>query len=338
MSDRSEREIRERIESTRARMGDTIEQIGDRVNPDRVKAEIKAKAREQIHEAKDNVKRKARNTMRNVEHGVTDAGRGIWATIRENPLPAGMVGFGLAWMIANRRGGDEHHDREYGTYSTGPAVPYRAGYADPSRSTSAYGAAGRIEHGYEGRTDTAAETGTSAYGGAQFTGDGADADSKGIREKAADVVEQATDRISDAQEAVGSWAQDKQERVGGWAHDRKDQIGDIAQQTRYRARNAERRVEESMRENPLAAGAVVLAMGVAAGLIVPESQREHELMGRSRDRVLDKAEDAARRAAEKMHDTVRDKAGESARHAVDEVWPGGDSSGEVGEGYTEPRR
>lgn len=313
MSDRSEREIRERIENTRARMGDTIEQIGDRVNPDRVKAEIKAKAREQIHEAKDNVKRKARDTMRDVEHGVTDAGRGIWATIRENPLPAGMVGFGLAWLIANRRAGDEHRGREYGTYSTGPGVR------------------------------------TPAYGGAQFTSDPADGDSKGIRDRAAEVVDQATDRISDAREAVsswahdkqeraGGWAHDKQERVGGWAHDRKDQIEDMAQQTRYRARNAERRVEESMRENPLAAGAVVLAMGVAAGLIVPESQREHELMGRSRDRVLDKAEDAARRAAEKMHDTVRDKAGESARHAVDEVWPGGDSRGEVGEGYTEPRR
>jgi ElaB/YqjD/DUF883 family membrane-anchored ribosome-binding protein len=328
-------------------MGDTIEQIGDRVNPDRVKAEIRAKAREQIHEAKDNVKRKARNTMRNVEHGVTDAGRGIWATIRENPLPAGMVGFGLAWMIANRRGADEPRERDYETYSTGPAVPYRAGYADRSRSTPAHGATGRIEHGYEGRA--AGGTGATASAGAQLTGEDADEDSKGIREKAAEVVDQATDRISDAQEAVGNWAHDQQERVGNWAHDRqervgswaherKDRIGELAQQTRYRARSAERRVEDSMRENPLAAGAVVLAMGVAAGLMVPESQREHELMGRSRDRVLDRAQDATRRTAERMHDTVRDKAGETARHAVDEVWPGGDSRGESGDGYSEPRR
>jgi ElaB/YqjD/DUF883 family membrane-anchored ribosome-binding protein len=332
MSDRSEREIRARIESTRARMGDTIEQIGDRVNPDRVKAEIKARAREQIHEAKDNVKRKARDTMRNVEHGVTDAGRGIWATIRENPLPAGMVGFGLAWMIANRRGVDEPRERDHETYSTGPAVPYRAGYADRSRSTAGSGATGRIEHGYEGRT--AGGTGATASADA-LTGE---EDSKGIREKAAEVVDQATDRIGDAQEAVGDWAHDQQERVGSWAHEKKDRIGELAQETRHRARSAERRVEDSMRENPLAAGAVVLAMGVAAGLIVPESQREHELMGRSRDRVLDKAEDAARRAAEKVHDTVRDKAGETARHAVDEVWPGGDSRGELAEGYSEPRR
>jgi ElaB/YqjD/DUF883 family membrane-anchored ribosome-binding protein len=226
-------------------------------------------------------------------------------------------------------------------------VSYRPGYADRSRSTAAHGATGRIEHGYEARP--AGGTGATASAGAQLTGEDANADSKGIREKAAEVVDQATDRISDAQEAVGTWAHDKQERVGswahdkqeragGWAHERKDRIGELAQQTRYRARSAERRVEDSMRENPLAAGAVVLAMGVAAGLIVPESQREHELMGKSRDRVLDRAQDATRRAAEKMHDTVRDKAGETARHAVDEVWPGGDSRGELADGYSDPRR
>jgi ElaB/YqjD/DUF883 family membrane-anchored ribosome-binding protein len=321
MNDRSEREIRERIDTTRARMGDTIEQIGDRVNPDRVKAELKSKAREQIQETKDNVKRKARNTMRDVEHGVADAGRGIWATIRENPLPAGMVGVGLAWMFANRRGSDEHRDREYGTYSTGPAVPYRPGY-------------GRIDHGYEG--SESASFGLAAESSrTEYTGDGASSDSEGIREKAAEVIDSATDRISDAQERVSNWAADTKEQVGSWAHDGRDRIGDLAQQTRNRAHSAERRVEESMRDNPLAAGAVVLAMGMAAGLIVPETQREHELMGRSRDRVLDKGKDAARRAAEKAHDTARDKAGESARHIVDEVWPGGNSRDE---GFTDPQR
>src|SRR5690606_39705763 len=100
------REIRESIEATRARMGETIEQIGDRVNPDRVKSELKTRARHQINEAKDNVKRKARNTMRDVEHGVSDTGKGIWATIKDNPVPAGMVGVGLAWLIANRRESD----------------------------------------------------------------------------------------------------------------------------------------------------------------------------------------------------------------------------------------
>src|SRR5690606_27333973 len=108
-----------------------------RVNPDRVKAELKARAREQVDEVKNNMKRKARNTMRNVEQGVNDTGRGIWAAIRENPLPAGMVGVGLAWMFANRRSSSHEHRFEAERYRTRyEAVPYRTGYAEPSYSES----------------------------------------------------------------------------------------------------------------------------------------------------------------------------------------------------------
>src|SRR5690606_10649520 len=104
-----------------------------------------------------------------------------------------------------------------------------------------------------------------------------------------------------------------------------------------RARDAERRLESSMHEHPVAAGAIALAIGMAAGLMVPESDREHRMMGRTRERVMDKAEDAARRAGSKLHDAARDAAGESARHMVDEVWPGADSESST-EGFTEPRR
>ena len=366
MSERSEREIRESIETTRARMGETIEQIGDRVNPERVKAELKARARESIHEAKDNMKRKARNTMRDVEHGVSDTGRGIWATIRENPVPAGMVGVGLAWLIANRQEADRHY--EYGTYSTGPAVPYRPGhhtgaqFSEPGHqpagvhgaageygsprgggeageygATGGYGAGGVYggSTGYEGRVD-ARSTGYAA-GSQQWRDD--DRGSEGIREKASEVLHQAGERLGDAQERVGSALHGAQERVGEAVHGGRERVSGWGQEAKQRARRAEHRVEESLRENPVAAGAMALAIGVAAGLMIPETDREREVMGRTRDRVLDKAGDAVRSRAEELHEKARDAAGETARKAVDEVWPGGDSSdGSETVGYSEPRR
>lgn len=286
MSERSEHEIRESIDAARARMGETIEQIGDRVNPGRVKAEVKARAREQLHEVKDNMKQKARDTMRNVEHGITDTGRGIWATIRENPVPAGMVGVGLAWLFANRSESGGGYPRDSETYSTGPAVPYRAGVA----------------------------------GADQWNGD-SDQESRSIREKASGVMHEATDRIGEAQERLGEAVHDTQERMSGAVQHTQERIGELAHEAKHRAQRAERRIEESLQENPMAIGAVALALGMAAGLLIPETEREHELMGRSRDRVLDRAQDATRRAAEKMHDTAREKAGDTARHVVDEVWP-----------------
>ena len=367
MSDRSEREIRESIETTRARMGETIEQIGDRVNPERVKAELKARAREQIHEAKDNMKRKARNTMRDVEHGVSDTGRGIWATIRENPVPAGMVGVGLAWLIANRQDAEDRH-YEYGTYSTGPAVPYRPGHQAGAqfggmrnRPAGAYGAAGEYgsprsqgeageygatggyglggvyggSTGYEGRVDT--RTGYEAGAGSAQWRD--DSGSEGIREKASDVLHRTEERLGEAQERVGSALHGAQERVGDALHGSRERVSGWTQDAKQRARRAEHRVEESLRENPVAAGAMALAIGVAAGLMIPETDRERQVMGRTRDRVLDKAENAVRSRAEELHEKARDAAGETARKAVDEVWPGSDSSdGSETVGYTEPRR
>jgi ElaB/YqjD/DUF883 family membrane-anchored ribosome-binding protein len=361
MSERSEREIRESIESTRARMGETIEQIGDRVNPERVKADLKARAREQVNEARDNVKRKARNTMRDVEHGVSDTGRGIWATIKENPVPAGMVGVGVAWLLANRRSADEHRHYEYGTYSTGPAVPYRAGYTGArydesgrgsvgaygstddygtgnaygsSGSTAGYGSTG--SRGYEDRLD-ARSTGFSAGAAGSHSTDGnARSDSGGIREKASDAIHHAGDRLGDVQERVGDAMHGAQERVGGVVHGTQERVSSMAHQAKYRAQRAEHRMEDSMRENPVAAGAVALAIGMAAGLMIPETDREHRMLGRTRERAMDKAGDAVRRSADKLHDAAREAAGESARHAVDEVWPGGDEN--ETEGFSEPRR
>lgn len=344
MSERSEREIRESIETTRARMGDTIEQIGDRVNPSRVKADLKARARNQIHDVADKMKQKARNTMRDVEHGVSDTGRGIWATIRENPVPAGMVGVGLAWLIANRRDGGEQRAQD--TYSTGPAVPYRPGDAErgsvgpsadygrtgPYTESGSYDATG--DYRSAGSTDIGS-TGSVA-GTSQFRGDGPGAESAGLRDRAASALHEASDRLGDAQERVGEAVSGAREKVGHVAHDTQERVSSWAHEAKQRAQQAEHRVEDSLRENPMAAGAVALAIGVAAGLMIPESQREHEVMGRTRDRVLDRAHDAVRRSADRMHDAASDAAAKTARHAVDEVWPGADET--QAEGFSEPRR
>jgi len=309
MSEQSEAALRERIDETRARMGHTIEQIGDRVNPSRVKADLKARAREQVHEIKDNAKRKARNSMRNV----SDAGRGIWSAIRENPIPAGMIGVGLAWLLKNRRAADEYrYDAErFDAFSA--REPYRSGYMEPSYDNSYERDVSRdLEYG---RT-TFAE-GPVGFGSADthWRGDG----DRGLREK-------ASERVSDVKH-----------RVGEVAHQAQDRIGDLAHRASDRVREMPHSVEHRMQENPVAAGAMALAIGMAAGMMIPESEREHRMFGQRRDQLLDRAQDAARRAGEKLHTAARDAAGESARSMVDDVWPGGEErTGD--EGFSEPRR
>lgn len=98
-SDGQPDELRDDIESTRTRMGDTLEELGARFNPDRLKQD----ARDTIHDATiGRVQNMARDTM----HRASDAGRQVTDVIRENPIPAAMIGVGIGWLAWNvgRRG------------------------------------------------------------------------------------------------------------------------------------------------------------------------------------------------------------------------------------------
>ena len=53
-------------------------------------------------------------------------------------------------------------------------------------------------------------------------------------------------------------------------------------------------------DNPLAVGAIAAGIGAAIGFALPETERENELMGQSRDAMVDRAQDLARDAAERV--------------------------------------
>jgi ElaB/YqjD/DUF883 family membrane-anchored ribosome-binding protein len=302
MSGESEAEVLERIEATRERMGETISRIGDRVNPDRVQRQVK-----------DNIKQKARDTMRGIEHEVNETGRGIWHTIRENPLPAGMVGVGLAWLLANsRRDDDEDRPRvRAGAYPQTQAYNPARPYDDPAFGypTGGRAAAYPPSRGGEGGS----ETGENLRDRAEHLRDSADDAMHAARDKASDLADQASDTWHEAQDrASETW------------HHAQDRVEHAAQEVGRRARRVERRVEHMVEDNPLAAGMVAAALGFAAGLVIPETQREHEAMGEARDRLVNKAQRTLHEAKDTAQEVVRETASETARKAVDEAFGGGD--------------
>jgi hypothetical protein len=89
----------------------------------------------------------------------------------------------------------------------------------------------------------------------------------------------------------------------------------VAQQTRTQVR----RVEDRFDEQPLVVGAATLALGLAAGLALPPSDREVRLMGDARDRLVDRVKDVAEEAAGKVQHVaarVMDEAQDTAREAA----------------------
>ena len=78
-----------------------------------------------------------------------------------------------------------------------------------------------------------------------------------------------------------------------------------AERMRQTARRTRNGLQRFVSENPLAAGAVAAAVGATIGLALPETERENEMMGEARETVVNKAQDAARDAADRVQDAAQ---------------------------------
>jgi hypothetical protein len=85
----------------------------------------------------------------------------------------------------------------------------------------------------------------------------------------------------------------------------------VSEQAHYQVRRVEERFDSAMRESPLAVGAIALALGTAVGVVVPQTRRENQLMGETRDALMDKAQTVAHDAMEQVQE-VAEQAKESA--------------------------
>ena len=81
---------------------------------------------------------------------------------------------------------------------------------------------------------------------------------------------------------------------------------------------------QMMESNPVAVGALGTVLGGVAGLLIPETEKEHQLMGETRDRVVGNVQEMAGDTVAKAQ-RVAEEAGRSA----DGSRSGGDRRGEL---------
>jgi gas vesicle protein len=77
-----------------------------------------------------------------------------------------------------------------------------------------------------------------------------------------------------------------------------------------------------MDDNPLVLAAGAAILGLAIGLLVPETERENQLMGPSRDNLVDRAQSTAQRVKEAAVDAtneVREVVREEAASRAPEI-------------------
>jgi ElaB/YqjD/DUF883 family membrane-anchored ribosome-binding protein len=230
------------------------------------------------------------------------------STVRANPIPAALIGIGLAWlwMGRNRENSDirvrSFDDRRYRAGKRPERSfadrPQTASDWDRSEERSFADRSARFEGGEEG--DGIMERGKHSVGNVVEKG----------KQSVEHVVERAHEGMRSVKHGVSDIAHKAESKVVNVAHDARDKAGHLVDRGRDRARRVERKVERSAHDNPLAAGAVAFAIGAAAGLALPHTKKEDRLLGEAKDKLASKLGGAAREALGRAEETAK-----SALHA-----------------------
>jgi hypothetical protein len=121
-------EIRAEIEETRAQMSGTIDEIQERLSPRRL-----------MNDATETVREATVGKVRDVMDNASESAVSIVDRIKENPVPAAMIGLGAWWLF---RGGQGRRS----SYSSTPKYGNGGSYQPRgSQSSSRYGVADSAE-------------------------------------------------------------------------------------------------------------------------------------------------------------------------------------------------
>jgi hypothetical protein len=294
-----------------------------------------------IHTAIVHTKESIREaTLGRVENIATQAGDAMNATrdtlidtVRRNPIPAALAGVGIAWLLMNRSSAAK--GRPQGRFagngrSPGSGMDDYYGSGNGSGLGHAFeGAQHAVGHVAHRATDAVHQVG-GALGSAGAAVAGAAQDASGaVRGAVGQGIDAATHLAQQTSAAAGRMVHDASDKTGALVHNAADAAGQLAHQAQDAVGNAahvahdqamrvERGLEATLQSNPLALGAVALAVGAAVGYSLPRTQKEDELMGEVRDRLFHGATDMAHDAAKSLQHMTTD-AGETARKALSEA-------------------
>ena len=111
-------------------------------------------------------------------------------------------------------------------------------------------------------------------------------------------------RTSRTPSSAGTLNQVK-EGAGNLANRSTEALSDLGSRAKENATAVSSRFGRVLRDNPLAVGAVAMAAGTAVGLALPSTRFESEYIGETSERLVDKAQEVARGAIDKVQDTAR---------------------------------
>jgi hypothetical protein len=260
--------LTEDIEQTRAEMSETIDAIQDRLDPERLTNQAVGAATEVTVQARDAAKDVAKYAIDEAKLAVRELADQATTAMRRSTIER------VEHMAVNTR--DSAQDvgtdlRSLIQHNPIPAALAGIGLAWlwMKRSSTAPTSYGRSGYGY-------ANYNAGYSSGGPMTGI-----TDTAQQLASDAQQKATQVVDQTQQMASS--------IAGRAEDTAGQMQDTTMS-----------IAEGISANPIALGALGLALGAAAALILPETEQEDQLLGEARDRVMDRVQNAAGETAEKV--------------------------------------
>lgn len=275
---RTPEEIEAEINDTRSHMDRTLDDFQQRFSSDSM-----------MHNAMDYMKSDATREY------FSNLGR----TVRDNPMPAALIGLGIGWMMYSNNSSSSN-PRVRNHFNDKRQKSARRDAANTPPQTHEYDDYLYDEDLYEEDLvddDLVVVEETYVVDGDPSVGDDSvqGSSSESARQKAGRAKQGARDRMSRARRGAGEQmhnASDRARDTGAW-------LTNMAQ------------------ENPIATGALGLAFGALIGGLVPASRTEQQAMGRTRDRVVDRATQAGSEQLNKASDKAQEKGEQHRRESGD---------------------
>ncbi len=116
----------------------------------------------------------------------------------------------------------------------------------------------------------------------------------------------AGEAVGRARDRVGETASQAQDRAGEVASRAQDRARQLGYRARYQARRTSGGFRRMLQENPLAMGALGVGVGAAVGLAIPQTTKEHEVMGEARDTLVESAQEKAQDVQQKVQQVAEE--------------------------------
>jgi len=227
-----------------------------------------------------------------VRHGgANEFASNLTGTIKANPTPFLVTTIGLGWLFWSQRNGNQRSsssnlpNRRYDPYATSTAGEamaaddLTAGMPDSSQSASA------------------AWTHTESHSSSHTPG--------------------RTDAAKEKARHMSHSVKDRAHNMSSGLHDRTSHFKEGSQNAMHgiseRTQSAGQQTAHFIKEHPVMAGALGIAIGAAIGGLLPSTRTENERLGAIRDKAMDRASEEGERYAEQARTKVHEKAEQSRK-------------------------